>query len=145
MRAAVAPWPKLIVEAPELIKLNDVDVVFRLTKMFGVFWKTTPPVPVGSVRIPLNWVEVVDENEPRVSDLNATSPPSLKSTLTAEALLSLVKMKSLLKSTSFVSLILRTELAVEVISKPFSEVAVATPNTGEDNVGDCNVLFVRIL
>ena len=52
--ADVAPCPKLMVVAPELTRLKDVDVVFRPTRMLGVFWNTAPPVPVGSVRIPLN-------------------------------------------------------------------------------------------
>ena len=89
-------------------------------------------------------MEVVEENEPRVSDLYATSPPNLRLTLTADALLSLVKMKSLLKSTVLVSLIVRTELAHEVISRPFSVVIVAAPRTGAVSVGDCRVLLVRI-
>ena len=62
-------------------RLNAVDVVAILVTKIGDCWNTTLPVPVVSVIRPRNCVDVVDENDARVSDLKATSPPSLKLTL----------------------------------------------------------------
>ena len=53
--------------------LSDVKIV-------GESWNTRRFVPVVSVIKPRICVEVVDENDARVSDLYATSPPNLKLT-----------------------------------------------------------------
>ena len=78
----VAAPPKLIAFAPLLIKLNPADVVVIPVNIVGLVWNTNLSNPVVSVIKPRICVEVVDENDARVSDLYATSPPVLRLTLT---------------------------------------------------------------
>ena len=76
----VAAPPKLIALHPVLIKLNPADVVVIPVKIVGFVWNTNLSNPVVSVIKPRICVDVVDENDARVSDLYATSPPNLKLT-----------------------------------------------------------------
>ena len=75
-------------------------------------------------------MDVVDENDARVSDLNATSPPCLRLTLTVVVGLSELNVKE-----SFISKVLdvaisRVAEAVEFIARPLTDVAVAAPILG---------------
>ena len=74
----------------------------------------------------------------------ATSPPFLKFTLTAFALSSEVRTRSLLTSSVLFAAISSTADAVDVISIPLMLVAVAAPRVGEDKIGAERVLLVRV-
>ena len=78
-----------------------------------------------------------------MSALYTTSPPTLKFTLTLLVRLSDVNVRSLSISTFLPDCISRIAEAVDVISNPLTEVAVAAPSVGVVNVGLVKVLFVR--
>ena len=135
--------PNEILVAPELSKLNPVDVVLIPVRIVGSVPKTRSPVPVLSGTRPRICVEVVEANVARVSDVYATLPPCLKLTLTADELLSDVRTRSLLTSRVLLVAISITADAVDAISRPLIDVAVAVPRIGAVSVGDVRVLFVR--
>ena len=140
---AAAP-PNNILVAPVLTKLNPADDVVIPVKIVGLVWNTNLSNPVVSVIKPRICVDVVDENDARVSDLYATSPPTLKLTATVAAGLSDVNVRE-----SFISNILDVAMsivadAVVLTISPLIDVAVAAPILGAVSVGDVRVLLVRI-
>ena len=128
---------------PELSKVNPVDVVVIPVRIVGFVWNTNLSRPVVSVIKPRNCVDVVDANDANVSDVNATLPPCLKFTLIEALALSDVKSRSLSTSKVLLVAISKVADAVEAISSPLTDVAVAAPRTGAVNVGAVRVLFVR--
>ena len=76
--------------------------------------------------------------------MNATSPPFLKFILTAFALSSEVRTRSLLTSNVLFAARSSVADAVDVISKPLMLVAVAAPRVGADKIGEESVLLVRV-
>ena len=88
-------------------------------------------------------MDVVDANDAKVSDVNATLPPCLKFTLIEEVLLSDVRTRSLSTSRVLLVAISKVADAVEAISSPLIDVAVAAPRIGAVNVGAVRVLLVR--
>ena len=142
LRVVVAP-AKLTVVAPAFSKLNEVDVVLSDVRMFGLVWNTRRSRPVLSLIKPRSCVDVVEENEARVSDLYATLPPFLKLTVTVPELLSVVNRQDLCTSRLFAERILIDADAVLTTPSPLILVAVAAPREGPVSVGDTRVLFVR--
>ena len=63
---SVAAPKALTVVAPELNTLNDADCVVTLVVNLGLVPNTATPVPVSSVRIPLNCDEDVFANTERL-------------------------------------------------------------------------------
>ena len=138
----VAAPPKLIAVAPVLIRLNPVDVVVIPVKSVGFVWNTNLSNPVVSVIKPRNCVDVVDDNDARVSDLYTTSPPNLKLTPIVVVALSVLNVKE-----SFTSKILEVAIskvadAVDDMARPLTDTAVAAPREGAVSVGDVKVLLV---
>ena len=118
---------------PEFNKLNPGDVVVIPVKIVGFVWNTNLSRPVVSVIKPRNCVDVVDANDAKVSDVNATLPPCLKFTLIEEVLLSDVRTRSLSTSRVLLVAISKVADAVEAISSPLIDVAVAAPRIGAVN------------
>ena len=87
---------------------------------------------------------MVDENDARVSDLYATSPPTLKLTATVAAGLSDVNVRESFTSNNFDVAMSRVADAVVLTIRPLTDVAVAAPILGAVSVGDVRVLLVRI-
>ena len=87
-------------------------------------------------------MDVVDENDARVSDLNATSPPTLKLTATVVVALSELRVRESFTSKILDVAISRVADAVDDIARPLTEVAVAAPIVGAVSVGDVKVLLV---
>ena len=136
--------PNRMLVAPELIRLKPEDVVVIPVRIVGFVPNTRLPVPVLSGTRPLICVEVVDANVARVSAVYATLPPCLKLTLIAEVALSVVRTRSLSTSKVLLVAMSRVADAVDAISRPLIDVAVAAPRTGAVSVGAVRVLFVRI-
>ena len=128
---------------PELSSVKPEDVVLRAVRIVGESLNMRRPVPVVSVTRPRIWVEVVEANVARVSDVYATLPPCLKLTVIDALLLSDVRTRSLLTSSVLVDAISIVADAVEAISNPLTDVAVAAPRIGAVNVGAVRVLLVR--
>ena len=84
----------------------------------------------------------MDENDARVSDLYATSPPCLKLILTVLVGLSVLSVIESFTSKILDVAISRVADAVEFIARPLIDVAIAAPIVGEVRVGDVKVLFV---
>ena len=74
----------------------------------------------------------------------ATLPPFLQFTEIDAKLLSEVNNISLLTSSVFPSVNVRTDDAQSVISNPLIDVAVAAPRVGAVSIGDVRVLFVNV-
>ena len=87
---------------------------------------------------------MVDENDARVSDLYATSPPTLKLTATVAAGLSDVNVRESFTSNILDVAMSRVADAVVLTIRPLTDVATAAPMLGEVSVGDVRVLLVRI-
>ena len=119
--------PNNILVAPVLIKLNPADDVVIPVKIVGLVWNTNLSNPVVSVIKPRICVDVVDENDARVSDLYATSPPTLKLTATVAAGLSDVNVKESFTSNTLDVAMSRVADAVVLTIRPLTDVATAAP------------------